>query len=68
MPSTFELYTAPKLSHIDFLVFRSRDRSKSLAHPTESQTVQKKLVLNKTNKSFMWSWTFLLSCTCWTFR
>ena len=49
--STSDLYTAPKLSHVDFSFSRSERFYKTLDIEQKAIFGQKKLALNKTNKS-----------------
>jgi len=52
LPSTFEVYTAPKLSHVDFSFSQSGSFHKALDIEQKAKFGQKKLALNKTNESF----------------
>jgi len=54
LPSTFEVYTAPKLSHVDFSFSQSGSFHKALDIEQKAKFGQKKLALNKTNESFAW--------------
>jgi len=51
LPATSELYAAPKLSHVDFSFSRSGPFHKALDIEQKAKFGQKKLALNKTNKS-----------------
>jgi len=48
------LYTAPKLSHVDFSFSQSWPFHKALDIEQWAKFGQKKLALNKTNKSLSW--------------
>ena len=52
LPSTYELYTAPKLSHIDFS-FSQSGSYKGLERRTESQIWTESVALNTSNKSLL---------------
>jgi len=51
LPSTSELYTAPKLSHVDFSFSQSGPFYKALDIEQKAKFEQKKQALNKNNKS-----------------
>jgi len=54
LPSTSQLYTAPKLSHVDFSFSQSGLFYKALDIEKKAKLEQKKLALNITNKSLSW--------------
>jgi len=52
LPSTSELYTAPKLSHVDFRFSQSEPFHKALDIEQKAKFGQKKLALNEINTFF----------------
>ena len=63
LPPTSELYKAPKLSHVDFSFSRSEPFHKAFAIEQNAKFGQKKLALNKTNKSCSWHKIFFSTGT-----
>jgi len=60
LPSTSELYTAPNVSHVDFIFSQSGPFHNALDIEQKAEFGQKKLALNKTNISLAWVNIFAL--------